>query len=303
LRQSLEGQHLHSQLSLSNRCQHELQQQLMQLQEQCKKIEHIEDVNMSDANEHNSKQLLVSGNEDLKMRHISEIPNGRSELYQKSSSLHQGKEVGMRIRLAETGRRLSIGDPSHEGQQVKAKFLSEFNWKESNLKCQNSNMAPPLNNILPQVNDTMAHDNIKNRTPPLNVESFEVSQDNGTQVDSIKSANRGNLPDVAKKCLPLVRRLLDDPCGWVFADPVDPEDLGLPDYFDIIKKPMDLNLVKKRIESGFYNNLGEFKAEVMLVFQNAVMYNGEDSEVGRIAGKFMASFKSDFELLLNEVAV
>jgi len=298
LRQSLEGQHLHSQISLSDRCQHELQQQLVQLQEQCKKIEHTEDVNMSDANEHNSKQLLISGNENQKMRHISEIPNGRSELYHKSGSLHQGKEVGKRIRRAETGLCLSVVDPSNEGQQVKDKFRSEFNWKESSLKCQNSNMAPPLNNILPQVNDTIARDNIKNPTPPLNVESFEVSQDNG-----IISANQCNLPDVATKCLPLVRRLLDDPCGWVFADPVDPEDLGLPDYFDIIKKPMDLSLVKKRLEGGFYHNLGEFKAEVLLVFQNAVMYNGEDSEVGRIAGKFMASFKGDFGLLLNEATV
>jgi len=298
LRQSLEGQHLHSQLSLSNRCQHELQQQLLQLQEQCKKIEDTEDVSMSDADKHNSKLLTESGNEDLKMRHVSEILDGRSHLHHKSKSLNQGKAVGMRIRLAETSRSPSVADTLNEGHQVKDKCPSEFAWKESNLKRQNHNMVAHVNKFLPKVNNTLSRDNNKNASTPMKVEPFDNLEHNIAQVDSIKSVNQGNLSDLADKCLPLVRRLLDDPCGWVFADPVDPEDLGLPDYFDIIKNPMDLSLVKKRLEGGFYHDLVEFKAGVMLVFKNAVLYNGEDSEVGRIAEKFMASFKSDFEILL-----
>ena len=37
--------------------------------------------------------------------------------------------------------------------------------------------------------------------------------------------------------------------GWVFAEPVDPIKLGIPDYFQIIKKPMDLSTVKVRLGS------------------------------------------------------
>jgi hypothetical protein len=32
--------------------------------------------------------------------------------------------------------------------------------------------------------------------------------------------------------------------GWVFNEPVDPIKLGIPDYFQIIKEPMDLGTVK-----------------------------------------------------------
>jgi len=32
--------------------------------------------------------------------------------------------------------------------------------------------------------------------------------------------------------------------GWVFNEPVDPIKLGIPDYFQIIKHPMDLGTVK-----------------------------------------------------------
>ena len=32
--------------------------------------------------------------------------------------------------------------------------------------------------------------------------------------------------------------------GWVFNEPVDPIKLGIPDYFQIVKHPMDLGTVK-----------------------------------------------------------
>ena len=35
--------------------------------------------------------------------------------------------------------------------------------------------------------------------------------------------------------------------------PVDPKQLGLPDYFEVIKKPMDLSLIKKKFEQKEYN--------------------------------------------------
>lgn len=38
--------------------------------------------------------------------------------------------------------------------------------------------------------------------------------------------------------------------GWVFNSPVDPDALGLPDYFEIIKHPMDLGTIRKGLESS-----------------------------------------------------
>lgn len=32
--------------------------------------------------------------------------------------------------------------------------------------------------------------------------------------------------------------------AWIFHEPVDPKKLNIPDYFDIIKQPMDFGLVK-----------------------------------------------------------
>ncbi len=40
--------------------------------------------------------------------------------------------------------------------------------------------------------------------------------------------------------------------SWPFLTPVDTVKLGLPDYFKIVKHPMDINTVKKRLENNYY---------------------------------------------------
>jgi len=102
---------------------------------------------------------------------------------------------------------------------------------------------------------------------------------------------------VTHKCLPIIQDLIDDQFGWVFHDAVDPVALGLPDYFDIVKNPMHLELVKKKLENAIYADMDSFERDVRLVFENAILYNGDDSEVGRLAQDML----SKFEALYNAV--
>ena len=101
---------------------------------------------------------------------------------------------------------------------------------------------------------------------------------------------------VSEKCLPLLRKLISHQDGWVFKEPVDPIELGLPDYFDIIKTPMDLALIEKRLVMGQYKDFEEVKRDTELVFDNAILYNGEDSQVGELAQKLLDIFLADFEI-------
>ena len=36
--------------------------------------------------------------------------------------------------------------------------------------------------------------------------------------------------------------------AWIFNSPVDPVALGIKDYFDIIKKPMDFSKIKENLK-------------------------------------------------------
>ena len=47
------------------------------------------------------------------------------------------------------------------------------------------------------------------------------------------------------KCLEILDELLNHPISRVFSEPVDPVADEAPDYFDIIKTPMDFSTVRK----------------------------------------------------------
>lgn len=48
-------------------------------------------------------------------------------------------------------------------------------------------------------------------------------------------------------------------------------------------RPMDLSAIKKNIESGVIRTTAEFQRDIMLMFQNAVMYNSSDHDVYHMA--------------------
>ncbi|KAG1700262.1 hypothetical protein DVH05_012067 [Phytophthora capsici] len=83
-----------------------------------------------------------------------------------------------------------------------------------------------------------------------------------------------------------------------FNAPVDTTLKGLEDYSQIIKNPMDLRTIKTKIESGKYEGSGgyeKFAEDIRLVWDNAVLYNGEESEVGRAALALSDVFELDYE--------
>eukprot|EP00980_Cylindrotheca_fusiformis_P020978 scaffold7987_cov200-Cylindrotheca_fusiformis.AAC.7 len=107
---------------------------------------------------------------------------------------------------------------------------------------------------------------------------------------------------ITHKCLPIVQQLIDDPFGWVFRDAVDPVVFGLPDYFEVVKNPMHLLLVKKKLENAVYTDMASFERDVKLVFENAILYNGEDSEVGQLAHTMMGVFEKEYKKVCEVVS-
>lgn len=79
--------------------------------------------------------------------------------------------------------------------------------------------------------------------------------------------------------------------NWPFMVPVDPVALNIPDYFEVIKQPMDLGTIRKKFDTGMYGNADAFVADVRLVFSNCYTYNPADSDVCRMARELEALFE------------
>jgi len=103
------------------------------------------------------------------------------------------------------------------------------------------------------------------------------------------------------KCLEVLKVLQAHQHGWVFNSPVDPVELGLPDYFEVIKKPMDLGTIRKKLENGVYHSLTEFEDHVHLTFDNAMAYNPQGSVVYNMAEEMKQKFTGDFEVLMAQL--
>ena len=86
--------------------------------------------------------------------------------------------------------------------------------------------------------------------------------------------------------LPTVEKMWDqEPEASPFRTPVDPTALGIPDYFDIIKKPMDMSQIKRKLDVGNYTDPWQFVTDVYLMFENAWTYNRKTSRVYRYCSK------------------
>ena len=56
--------------------------------------------------------------------------------------------------------------------------------------------------------------------------------------------------------------------AWPFHKPVDPVALGLPDYFDVIKEPMDMSKIKQKLDTQQVGSSGNF-----IILKNNIIFS------------------------------
>ncbi|PKA52910.1 Transcription factor GTE3, chloroplastic [Apostasia shenzhenica] len=102
------------------------------------------------------------------------------------------------------------------------------------------------------------------------------------------------LSTMMKKCGQILSKLMKHKGGVWFNSPVDVEGMGLHDYRQIVKNPMDLGTVKSRLNGGFYLTPLDFAQDIRLTFNNALLYNPETHEVHKLAAMLLRQFEALF---------
>lgn len=93
----------------------------------------------------------------------------------------------------------------------------------------------------------------------------------------------------------IVSQLMRMHSAKIFNEPVDPEKLGVSDYFEVVKTPVDFGTIKQRLNTHHYHLAQEFVDDMLLVFDNCLLYNGDASATGRTCKKVRDEFKRLYE--------
>ncbi|XP_055601422.1 bromodomain adjacent to zinc finger domain protein 1A [Uranotaenia lowii] len=85
----------------------------------------------------------------------------------------------------------------------------------------------------------------------------------------------------------LLEDILKHPESWPFDRPVSVKEV--PDYYDIIKNPMDFAKIKSKLNMGEYTINEQMMNDVQLVFRNCDLYNTDETEI-YVAGRNLERF-------------
>lgn len=71
-----------------------------------------------------------------------------------------------------------------------------------------------------------------------------------------------------------------------FMYPIEQIIASIPDYTQVIKKPIDLNKVKNRLDEGQYDDISQVTEDIHLIVSNALKYNPPQDPVAFAAHAF-----------------
>ena len=99
-------------------------------------------------------------------------------------------------------------------------------------------------------------------------------------------------------CQILIMELESSDDAWPFLFPVNTKQF--PTYRKIIKNPMDIATIKRKLENGNYRYREDFCEDVRLIFANCEIFNEDDSPVGKAGHAMKNLFDTRWVELIGE---
>ncbi|KAK9504667.1 hypothetical protein O3M35_010949 [Rhynocoris fuscipes] len=97
----------------------------------------------------------------------------------------------------------------------------------------------------------------------------------------------------------LIKQIQSHKSAWPFMEPVDPTEA--PDYYKVIKEPMDLQTIELRINQRYYKKLSEFIGDMTKIFDNCRYYNPKESPFFKCAESLESYFVSKVKGLRDKL--
>lgn len=129
-----------------------------------------------------------------------------------------------------------------------------------------------------------------NQPPPRN-EPYLQPVNGIVQPPVIPPPNRpGRRTNILEELKSVLNCLWRNRFSYHFRHPVDSVSLGVPDYHAVVKHPMDLSTIRKRLHNKYYWQASEALEDFKLIFDNCLLYNLEGSPVYQAGKLLMEAF-------------
>ncbi|KAF7271636.1 hypothetical protein GWI33_015487 [Rhynchophorus ferrugineus] len=117
------------------------------------------------------------------------------------------------------------------------------------------------------------------------------------------SVNYANMKDLTQKDFENLKKLMKQiqthKSAWPFMEPVDPTEA--PDYYKVIKEPMDLQMIDRKITDQKYRKLSEFIGDMTKIFDNCRYYNPKESPFFKCAESLETFFVNKIKCLRDKL--
>ncbi|EOA15216.1 hypothetical protein CARUB_v10028607mg [Capsella rubella] len=247
--------------------------------------------------------FAYAGRIDSQMKHSEESPPLKRRRFGLNGDSHGvRKEVLSLSTMSTSERKNLVHKLKMELQQVRD--LSK------KIACFSSDTV-----LLSPYNDIQSCSDGPKRMPPENFATFPGSQGKkrppvrNDKQRTKKGPSRLDVPisstlaSVMKECETLLNRLWSHKLGWPFRTPVDPVMLNIPDYFTVIKHPMDLGTIRSRLRKGEYSSPLDFAADVRLTFSNSIAYNPPGNRYHVMAQGISKYFETGWKSIEKKIHV
>lgn len=107
-----------------------------------------------------------------------------------------------------------------------------------------------------------------------------------------ETEDRDKLAKVFQSVLISIRR---HSAAWPFLKPVTVEEA--PDYYELIKFPMDLKTMDERLKRGYYVSRRLFMADMARIFSNCRLYNSSKTKYYTCANELESYFQTKMKEL------
>ncbi|SCU84587.1 LADA_0D02564g1_1 [Lachancea dasiensis] len=180
-------------------------------------------------------------------------------------------------KLLETSRKRTFNEtgesPEKEGEEKM--FVDAASKKAKVQQAENSSLAVNLGSANLSLKHLLA--TIQDNKAKLNISDYELRhlimdvRKNRSKWASDDKIGQEELYDACEKVVLELRNFTEH--STAFLNKVSKREA--PNYYQVIKKPMDLNTVLKKLKTYQYNSKQGFADDIMLIWKNCLTYNSD----------------------------